>query len=314
MSSFDEVCNGSTEAGQNECRSLFDNFRAVSILNQDAQQKTIYLHGKTHEKHGEEGDAVLIMERTPFSEKTLRDVMSPETSLSIILKNDLYTSMTLYPKPIAGALKSTLIFPATDKHIEKYSAQKIYMIRETAEDYRSITLPHVTSSSLSHQWLENILLKKSETERIVCEDSNPQTGFILIPDLKWDCQQLSNLYLCALVMKRGIRSIRDLREEHIPMLENVRDKGKSAIREKYGFDPAQLRIYFHYPPSYYHLHVHFANVVYDSPSCALGKAHLLDDVVDNLKRDSEYYARVSISYVLKENDGLFQKFKAAGRV
>lgn len=89
---------------------------------------------------------------------------------------------------------------------------------------------------------------------------------------------------------------------------------QAAIREKYGFDPAQLRIYFHYPPSYYHLHVHFANVVYDSPSCALGKAHLLDDVVDNLKRDSEYYAKASISYVLKENDGLFQKFKASGRV
>ena len=55
MSSFDEekVCNGSIEAGQNEFRSLFDNFRPVSILNQDAQQKTIYLHGKTHEKHGE---------------------------------------------------------------------------------------------------------------------------------------------------------------------------------------------------------------------------------------------------------------------
>lgn len=55
MSNFveDQACNGSTEAGQNEYRSLFDNFRPVSILNQDAQQKTIYLHGKTHEEHGE---------------------------------------------------------------------------------------------------------------------------------------------------------------------------------------------------------------------------------------------------------------------
>ncbi len=40
------------------------------------------------------------------------------------------------------------------------------------------------------QWVYNILEKKQESERIVFEDPDPETGFILLPDMKWDCKQV----------------------------------------------------------------------------------------------------------------------------
>ncbi|ESN91728.1 hypothetical protein HELRODRAFT_70549, partial [Helobdella robusta] len=258
-------------------------------------------------------NVVVILERTPLTEDLVDDIMSPATDYSIEMKNDIYTSLRLFPKVSAGALKSTVIHPATEKHINKYKQHAVFCVRETASDYNNITLPYITSSSFSLQWLYNLLAKKAEVDRIVYEDDDQVNGFMLVPDLKWDCKQTSNLYLCAVIHRRDIKSIRDLRGEHVQLLENIRDKGKQAIREKYQFNVHKLRIYFHYQPSYYHLHVHFANVSYNSPSCTLGKAHAIDDVIDNLKMDSDYYSKCSLTYILKENDPLLEKFKEAGR-
>lgn len=58
------------------------------------------------------------------------------------------------------------------------------------------------------QWVYNIIDHKSEVERIVYEDIDPYDGFLLIPDLKWDGVQYENLYLQAIVRRRGIKSIR----------------------------------------------------------------------------------------------------------
>jgi m7GpppX diphosphatase len=33
-----------------------------------------------------------------------------------------------------------------------------------------------------------------------------------------------------------------------------------ALEEKYGAEVSSLRVYFHYQPTYYHLHVHFSDV------------------------------------------------------
>ena len=44
--------------------------------------------------------------------------------------------------------------------------------------------------SLSFQWVYNILDKKAEADRIVFENPDPSDGFVLIPDLKWNQQQV----------------------------------------------------------------------------------------------------------------------------
>ena len=75
------------------------------------------------------------------------------------------------------------------------------------------------------QWVFNILEKKTESERIVFEDSDPANGFILLPDMKWNAEQIEDLYLIGIIHRRGVKSVRELTAEHLPLLKNIRDKG-----------------------------------------------------------------------------------------
>ena len=76
------------------------------------------------------------------------------------------------------------------------------------------------------QWVHNILEKKQEADRIIFEDRDPETGFILLPDMKWNCTDLDSLYLVAIIHKHGIQSLRSLRSHHLPLLRNILVKGK----------------------------------------------------------------------------------------
>ena len=76
------------------------------------------------------------------------------------------------------------------------------------------------------QWVYNILDKKCEADRITYEDPDPEIGFILLPDMKWNRKQMEDLYLVAIINKRDIKSLRNLTEEHLPLLENILLKGQ----------------------------------------------------------------------------------------
>lgn len=65
---------------------------------------------------------------------------------------------------------------------------------------------------------------KQEVERIVAEDLDPNNGFVLVPDLKWN-GEVDTLYLLAIINKHNIKSLRDLTQEHLPLLKNIQKKG-----------------------------------------------------------------------------------------
>lgn len=54
------------------------------------------------------------------------------------------------------AVKTTIIYPATEKHIEKYSVQNIYIIEETYEIYKNITLPHIEGEQFDLQVFSDV--------------------------------------------------------------------------------------------------------------------------------------------------------------
>ncbi|VDO14080.1 unnamed protein product, partial [Brugia timori] len=166
-------------------------------------------------------------------------------------------------------IKTTLINPCTEKHIAKYRDQKRYVIYETPDDYKTITLPYLEEQQFTMKWIFNMLEHKAEMDRIIFEDADPENGFILAPDLKWDGKNLANLYVLAIIRRKGIKSIRDLTSNDLPLLENISKKSYIAIKEKYGIDKHQIRAYFHYQPTFYHLHVHFIHVSYDAPASSV---------------------------------------------
>lgn len=87
-----------------------------------------------------------------------------------------------------------------------------------------------------------------------------------------------------------------------------------TILERYSLPSSKLRVYLHYQPSYYHLHVHFTKLGYDAPGCGVERAHLLSDVIQNLQSDPQYYKNRTMYFPLREEDKLLSKFKEAGRL
>lgn len=158
------------------------------------------------------------------------------------------------------------------------------------------------------QWVYNILDHKKEFDRIIFEDPNKDIGFVLLPDLKWDGKTLETLYAVAIVHRMNLKSIRSLNADHLPLLRNIRDKGVAAIKKLYGLERSQLRIYFHYQPSFYHLHVHFTYLKYDAPGIFCEKSHLLDTVIDNIELMSDYYTKATLSFVIRSTDPYLGKY------
>ena len=102
-------------------------------------------------------------------------------------------------------------------------------------------------------WIYNILDHKKESETIVVEDDDPDTGFVMVPDYKvlwnsrlykleltvmftqWNGKQVEDLYLIVLTHDRAIRSIRELSGEHLPLLKNIWNKGCKGIMGEVSF-------------------------------------------------------------------------------
>ncbi|XP_010900008.1 m7GpppX diphosphatase isoform X1 [Esox lucius] len=288
--------------------SPLSGFKTTTVLRDSAREKNMFLHGKLNDQ-----EAVIILEKTPIREDTLFELLHC-SRFNLDMSNDIYRTYQLQPPAHLNDIKTTVICPATEKHVKKYLLQETYLVEETGEDYRTITLPYIQSQSFSVQWVYNILEKKAEAERIVYEDPDQDVGFVLLPDFKWDQKQLDNLYLIAIVHRRDIKSLRDLTDMHLLLLSNIRKKGEENILKRYGLAASKLRVYLHYQPSYYHLHVHFTALSYEAPGCGVERAHLLSDVIQNIQMDSQYYQSRSLSFPLRADDNLLSKFKEAGKL
>lgn len=294
-------------------RFPFSGFKVQKVLRESARDKILFLHGKVNEASGDgDGeDAVVILEKTPFQVEQVAQLLMGSPELQLQFSNDIYSTYHMFPPRQLNDIKTTVVYPATEKHLLKYLRQDLRLVQETGGDYKNITLPYLESQSLSIQWVYNILDKKAEADRIVFENPDPSDGFVLIPDLKWNQQQLDDLYLIAICHRRGIRSLRDLTVEHLPLLRNILREGQEAILQRYQVPADRLRVYLHYLPSYYHLHVHFTALGFEAPGSAVERAHLLAEVIENLEHDPQHYQQRTLTFALRADDPLLQLLQEA---
>ena len=276
-------------------------FSVEKELNCLGDSKSIFLLGKKDEQSG-----VIILEKEPFDLKSATDVFNAEVgSCEEVFKNDIYSAHFLITRAeSANRIKATVIYPATERHILKYSIKKSQMFEETADVYARCIKAFVEKQALSCQWVFNILEKKSEAERIFVEDGDPKNGFICVPDLKWNTVDMGTFHVIGIVQRRDLRSIRDVTAEELPLLKNMKDKCLCAIKEKYGLNPEDLRVFFHYQPTFYHLHLHFTSLGVHGAHVHVERAHLLTDVIQNLESDSDFYKKRTLSYAIFEGDPL----------
>ena len=123
--------------------------------------------------------------------------------------------------------------------------------------------------------------------------------------MKWKCDkdELSNLekselYINALVVRRDLHSIRDLTNQHLPLLEGIYNNGRKALADKFSLSPQELRVFIHYQPSFYHLHVHFTHIKAEAGGFQSERALMLSNVIENIRLIPNYYQIVTLEFPL----------------
>ena len=54
--------------------------------------------------------------------------------------------------------------------------------------------------------------------------------------------QVEDLYCLAIVHKHGIKSLRELKSSHLPLLHTILTEGKEAISQKFGLPHSKIRL------------------------------------------------------------------------
>ncbi|KAF5688393.1 Scavenger mRNA-decapping enzyme [Fusarium circinatum] len=316
-----------------KAEALVPRFKLDRVLNQDQAGRRISLYGSIDDQ-----PALLILERAPFptSQTYLTDVPAQLTRIQNLGANDIYhwfmgRSGTETTKPddadFFADLKINLIYPCTETHVKKYSKQGVRFVTETPDVYRDHIRPYMLSKREEGRlnWVFNIIEGRKEVEDVIYRTKLGEAGdegFLMLPDLNWDRKTLDALHLLALVERRDIWSLRDLRKKHIPWLQHMKTHLIDATVKTYpSIEPDQLKLYVHYQPTYYHFHIHIVHVQLEAGATqATGKAVGLENIMETLGAmagdDEAGMDGIAMSYTLGEASELwteiFEPLKSSG--
>lgn len=186
----------------------------------------------------------------------------------------------------------------TEKEISNLSQPyEPHYVKETLEEY----LQKVEDiESINTNWIQKIVGGEAEQSKVL--DRNDR--FLIVRDWKFDVEhdddgiatyKKEDIHLLGIPVER-ISSIRDIKPEHIPMLDEMKDLTLEICEEMFNLNRSEIKIYFHYPPSTYHLHVHYTWAGLNDSTTNFERAHDYDMVVKNIQLDPNYY-RESMRYV-----------------
>ncbi|KAI5189682.1 m7GpppX diphosphatase [Nematocida minor] len=254
----------------------------------------------------DEETALLIMTKS-----SLDDSLEIPAVSNVIHQNDIFTSGTLES---TESIKYSIIHPATETLIKKYTEADRVMVRETYDMYKNKILPLALEKGPNHLWIDNIFAQV-EGHSIPCTtESNEQVlyldeEFLICPDLKWDRKTMDSLYLLVLFKNPEIYTLRELTAEHIPLLQKIEQAIEKVLRI-YNYQIDQTKVYFHYYPTFYRAHIHVSAITASSLGRAIGTSVLLHDVIDNLRISSDYYKKRTMEIVLSKGSYLYEGYIA----
>lgn len=178
----------------------------------------------------------------------------------------------------------------------------------------------------SKQWINGIIEGNREQEEVVLRTDE----FVLLPDTErvnryWRtssvnrCREVENspakdsntnkkltLNWLSIVHDRAVRTIRDLRGEHLPMLRRMLEECLQAIEKETGIPREQIMAYVHYPPSVYQMHVHFSHPYGQYCHRDAYRIHSLGAIINNLEIDSDYYVKATLYVPVYKHSDLYQ--------
>jgi m7GpppX diphosphatase len=213
-------------------------------------------------------------------------IPSKVADFNTIVKNKKTMENDVYEKYEAIANISGELIVCNDVSKMKSCEKKI--IRES---YKSYLKTLENRDQKKDKWIYNILDGISEQESILYRDEL----CIVIPTYMWDSINVDKLHILCLPLDTSLRSIRSLTNEHITLLEHMKQATTKIIKNKYDLDECYLKMFFHYEPSTYHLHIHFVNSSNHETRSSVEYSHELHNVIFNLSICSDYYKRSTLN-------------------
>jgi len=245
-----------------------------------SNQITLYsIDGATSSFIDKEGS--ILYKIIPEPVKNFTDIVIGDN----VISNDKYNKYNI-KITVDGSME---VINISNENIEPIRIKKIML--ETPEIYSKF-IPTIESSD--KVWIQNIIDKKEETNRILFENEL----FMILPDFKWN-GTIDDLYLLLIVKDQKFMSIRDLRGNNIPMLTGMITSISQLLEEKYKLTLSDVRMYFHYRPSVWQLHLHINNINSTKKfSCSVERAHSIINVINNLRNNPYYYRDAVLEVVL----------------
>jgi len=272
------------------------NFRdcvVEEVLNNNAEDKFITLLVRLHEKHG-----ILRIDR-PVFKNIIKDIVPSLSLKDWDMDNGKYLTGNILPHADIDGNRISVTYPATEWDIQKARPSLMYNYRETPAIYNEFTLKKLVPSDRSRlKWVDDIISGVKEADRVVYKDDD----IVVLPDMKWNPEELEALYCQAIFKDVSLRSIRDLRENHIDLLLKAKENIEDTIKKCYGVESRFLRIYFHYCPSFWQLHLHITMNAKKDLASAMDRSHLIEDVIQNLKVMPNFYKDRDITIKVMEKD------------
>jgi hypothetical protein len=102
----------------------------------------------------------------------------------------------------------------------------------------------------------------------------------------------------AILTDPTLKTLRDLRGHHVPVLNTMLHECMEAIEKHTGIKREQVMAYVHYPPSVYQLHVHFSYPYGQYSHRDAYRVHSLQSIIGNLGIDTEYYAKTTLQLAM----------------
>ena len=199
-----------------------------------------------------------------------------------VTQNDIYESHDITVE-MTGRL-----LVCNDKSKMKQFCNKI--ISETYEEYQNFILEYdkADNSEKRDKWIYNILDGISEQEQIIYSDES----VIILPNYRWNGIDMNKLHILVIPRNKSLRSIRSLDSSHVELLEHCKSTASEIIKSIYDVDSSSLKMFFHYAPTTWHLHIHCVHINNNESNSSVEYCHELSSVIYNLSICSDYYKNV----------------------
>ncbi|KAI6231046.1 hypothetical protein M3Y95_00340100 [Aphelenchoides besseyi] len=196
-------------------------------------------------------------------------------------------------------------FPSQNRFLVVSKFRLIFEDAKIFDRFSSTFIQNFPNSK--NKWIRKIINGTREPEMVVYRDED----FVLV-DNKRKRKKVSGLCYMALVTRCDLRCLRDLTADHIPLLENILFKGSKFLCDRHKIPRSRLLVYFHYPATYTHLHVHFRELCdfhsfqihpLTSPLAshqfpAGSRCVFLEEVIANLRLMSDFYQHSTLPLFL----------------